>query len=79
MTMKAISTKYIPATDLKGSRIKAYTEGNNSIAISYPLEYDGEIAHKIAAVALCRKMGWPQELIAGGTKEGYVFIMHKCQ
>lgn len=77
--MKAISTKYIPATDYKGSRIKADDGDGNTVTISYPHEFDTEKAHAQAALALCRKMGWTDRLhgnglIAGGTKSGYVFV-----
>ena len=79
--MKAIETKYIPATDYKGSRIKA-TDGDYSTTISYPHEYNTEDAHAQAALAHCRKMKWfaserewgHTHLIGGGTKKGYVFV-----
>ena len=46
--MQAILTKYIPATNFKGSRIKAQCE-RGSITISYPHELSGADCH-IAAV-----------------------------
>jgi hypothetical protein len=76
MKMIAINTKYLPATDYKGSRIKAYTSNpGQTITISYPYEYDGEKAHRVAAQALMNKMEWPNEIIGGGTKEGYAWVM----
>jgi len=32
--MKAILTKFIPCTNTKPTRIKAYTEGGNNITVS---------------------------------------------
>lgn len=56
--MKAIVTKYIPATNTRGSRIAASDEDGNRISIPYPHELSGEAVHRQAAEALCAKMGW---------------------
>jgi len=72
--MKAIITKYLGATNTKGSRIKASDSDRNSITISYPYELSGEAVFKAAAVKLCEKMNWSTDLLGGGTKEGYVFV-----
>jgi hypothetical protein len=72
--MKAISTKYLSATNFKGSRIKAYDLDNNQVTIGYPHELSGEDVYRKAAEALRDKMGWTGELIGGGTKDGYVFV-----
>ena len=73
--MKAITTKFIGATNYRGSRIKATAEGGHSLTISYPHEANqGADAHAVAALALCRRLGWDGELIAGGTAAGYVFV-----
>ena len=72
--MQAISTKFLGATDSRGSRIKATCEGG-SVTVSYPYEKrSGAEAHSVAALALCAKMGWAGTLIAGGTQTGYVFV-----
>ncbi len=72
--MKAISTKYLGATDFHGSRIKATCEGG-SVVVPYPYEKrEGVEAHSVAALALCVKMEWAGTLIAGGTQTGYVFV-----
>ena len=48
--MKAIETKYLPATNFKGTRIKAYAEGGNSITVGRYHErldqLDGEALEK---------------------------------
>ena len=58
--MIAIHTKYIPATNFKGSRIKAYTGNFGTtkgfqITIPYPHEYSYEVCHFQAVKALVEK------------------------
>jgi hypothetical protein len=73
--MKAIITKYLPATNTRGSRIKASAEGVPSIVIPYPYELSGEEVHKRAALTLCAKYGWNHSLVGGGLPDqsGYAF------
>lgn len=76
--MKAIQTKYLPVTNFRGSRIKAWAEGGNQITIPYPHELSGEAVHKAAAIALCEKLGWPTDIIGGGLPNGdYAFVFSK--
>lgn len=73
--MQAITTKYLGATDTRGSRIKATSESGESITIPYPYDAkQGVEAHSLAAIALCRKLGWRGELIGGAIKDAYVFV-----
>ena len=51
---QAIVTKYLPATNTRGSRIKASCE-RGSITISYPHELSGDACHIAAADALVAK------------------------
>ena len=72
---KAILTKYLPATNTKPSRVKAYDCDGNSITVPYT--YDdlyGNQAYINAANALKNKMGWKGELIGGHTKDGMAFV-----
>ena len=55
--MQAIHTKYLPATDTKGSRIKATCDAG-SVTIPYPHEHDESGAHYAAAQALLVKLVW---------------------
>jgi hypothetical protein len=72
--MQFIQTKYLPATNTKGSRIKATTSfGNDSITIAYDYSLDCEQAHAKAAMELARKLEWNGEYAAGGNDSGYVF------
>jgi hypothetical protein len=71
--MKAIVTRYLPATNSRGSRIAASDEDGNRITIPYPHELSGEAVHRLAAQALCAKMGWHGRLTSGSLKHGYAF------
>ena len=74
--MKAIETKYLGPTNFRGSRIKAWAEGGNSVTIPYPHELSGEMVYRLAAEALCLKMKWTGAMISGGRADGngYVFV-----
>ena len=83
--MQAIYTKYLPATNTRGSRIKA-TCDRGSITVSYPDELGpGEPCHVWAAGKLCEKFcaedarlygsksdgsAWARPRIAGGLPSG---------
>jgi len=53
--MQAIHTKFIGATNTRGSRIKAYTHAGLSATVSYPYELSYEVAHFEAVKALIAK------------------------
>lgn len=58
--MIAIHTKYIPCSNVRGSRIKAYTTGYGdnkgfSVTIAYPHELSGHMVHFEAVKALVKK------------------------
>lgn len=72
--MKAIETKYLPATARKGSRIVASDSDGNRATISYPHELSGEACHLEAARQLCLKKEWFGRLVGGETKRGWVFV-----
>jgi hypothetical protein len=76
--MQAIRTKYIPATNSKGSRIKA-TCSAGSLTISYPTELSGQACYRAAAEALADKLDWDVlrygRLLGGGLPDGsYCFV-----
>lgn len=52
--MQAITTKFLPATNYKGSRIKAECD-RGSITVSYPYELSGEACHIWAVDQLIAK------------------------
>jgi len=74
--MKKVVTKYIPATDTRGSRIMAKS-GLKTASIPYPHELSGEECHKAAAVALCNRHGWPVDIQPTDIprRSGYVFFV----
>jgi hypothetical protein len=66
--MKAILTRYIPATNTKPSRIIASAEGVKPLAIGYH-SVDSD-PHSHAARALAMRQGWTGALIGGGLPNG---------
>lgn len=78
--MKAIRTRYLGPTNYRGSRIKADDGDGNTITVGYPHDKGpGAEAHAVAAVALCRKMGWAGELVSGGLNDCYVFTFSESE
>ena len=78
--MQAINTKYLSATNTRGSRIKATCQAG-SVTIGYPHELSGMACHAAAAKALVEKLGWGHahygDLMGGGLPSGdYVFVFN---
>lgn len=76
--MKAIHTKYIPASNTKCSRIKAYTTDGLSATISYPYVFDGARCHFEAVKELVEKhnLAWDISNMCWGDSadgKGYTF------
>jgi len=65
MSRALIRTRYIPCTDTKGSRVKAYTrsgrKGEPSLVISYDHGLNASGNHSKAAAALALFLGWVKE------------------
>lgn len=74
--MHAIFTKFVPATDTRGSRIRAkFAIGGGAISVPYPHHLSGESAHELAARQLIEKFNPDLLLIeSAGIKSGFVFI-----
>jgi hypothetical protein len=80
--MKAITTRYIGQTNHRPARIIASDSDGNRVTLPYDGLTDdrtdylalNEDPHRKAAKALCAKMGWTGRLVAGGVKDGYVFV-----
>ena len=74
LIMQYIITKYLPATDSKGGRIKAKAScAPQSLTIPYDHALDIEQAHAKAAMQLAGELDWLGEYAAGGNETGYVF------
>ena len=79
--MIAIHTKYIGATNTRGSRIKAYTSSGFTVTIPYPYADSYEVAHFQAVKELVRKhkLDWNlSEMRYGDSADGkgYVFCFN---
>jgi len=73
--MQTIETKYVGATNYRGSRIIATASGNSiKFTVSYDSGQPDENMHKTAAIGLCNKVGWEGEMIGGHTKHGMVWV-----
>jgi hypothetical protein len=73
--MDTIITKYHGATNTKGARISASVMGRR-VYVPYPYDLDGWRCHAVAARALLRAVGLPEDtkLIVGEMDRGYAFI-----
>jgi hypothetical protein len=74
--MIAIQTKYLPATDTRGSRIKAYTCIGHTATVPYDHALSSEKLHFEAVKALVEKhnLDWDiSNMRYGSTANGYVF------
>lgn len=77
--MIAIQTKYVPATNTRGSRIKAFTCNGHSVSIPYPHELSNEQVYFAAVKELVKKHKLPwniSKMSYGGVKGGYVFCFY---
>lgn len=73
--MKAIETTYHGPGNVRGARIWARDLDGNRVSVPYDHGAGStEDAHAVAAMALCAKMGWTGDFVAGATKRGYVFV-----
>ena len=73
--MQAITTKYLGATNARGSRIKATSESGESITVPYDHELDEKGNHREAAQALLNRLGWHNEMTGGSIAGGYAFVI----
>ena len=73
--MQAIKTKYLPATNYKGSRIKAECCAG-SVIISYKYDMNTVDLHRLAAMKLIDKLGWGNPILhTGKLKDCMVHIL----
>jgi hypothetical protein len=74
--MQTITTKYLGATNFKGSRIKA--TNSSLLAASVTIGYDWGLGldgnHKKAAKKLKTKLNWHGKLYGGHTESGMVWV-----
>lgn len=77
--MIAIHTKYIPASNVKGSRIKATSDNGHSVIVSRNGSLNGHLVHFEAVKALVskHKLDWNiDNMCYGGSSDGkgYTFV-----
>lgn len=64
--MKAIQIRFLPATDFKGARMKAWAEGGNSIIVPFQYEISSnEYRAHLTATELLIKLKWDNVEISG--------------
>ncbi len=74
--MRAIITRFLPATDTRGSRIRATTADAGSITVPYDHALSSSANHEAAARTLADKLGWKYRDLAGGpTETGWAFVL----
>jgi hypothetical protein len=82
---RIIQTCYIPATDTRPERIRAYfLDGNERVLTApFPRAFDGNAAHRNIAEELLVQVGWPESnaALSAGLAEshevldGFIFIV----
>ena len=77
--MIAIHTKYIPASNVRGSRIKAISDNGHSVIVSRNDALNGHLVHFEAVKALVtkHKLDWNiDNMCYGGSSDGkgYTFV-----
>lgn len=72
---QAINTKFLPATNVRGSRVKAIAEAG-SVTLSWDHALNAEDNHVRAAEELARKFGWQGNWRGGALPKssGYAFV-----
>jgi hypothetical protein len=75
--MQTITTKYLGATESRGSRIKATTTMGESVTVPYDHSKSNEAVHRVAFLALMEKLpNWGRNAwTVGDTKTGYIYVI----
>ena len=79
--MIAIQTKFLPSTNTRGARVKAWASGRPwSVTISYDYSGSDEMPHFRAVQAFIEKykLDWDlKDMRFGSVKNGYVFCFDR--
>jgi hypothetical protein len=62
--MQAITTRYLPPTNFRGSRVKAQCEAG-SLTISWSYDLDPDANHDAACAELVKRLGWSGPWLGG--------------
>lgn len=71
---QSISTKYLGATNFRGSRVKATTSSGHTLTKEWDDGHNADWNHRNVAQRLADKLGWAGEWYGGGTERGCVFV-----
>jgi hypothetical protein len=79
--MIAIHTKFIPPTNNRGSRIKAFTSSGFTVTVPYDHGFSHEMVHFEAVKALIKKHNLNWDILNmrygdSADKKGYVFVFN---
>lgn len=78
--MIAIQTKYLPPTNTRGARIKAWVQDGQSVIVPYDYSLSGVHVHFAAVEELGKRCGLDveaREMRYGVTERGYVFCFSR--
>jgi len=67
---QSISTKYLCATNTRGSRVKARSSSGLAVTLSWDDALNTDANHGAAALALATKLGWKGRWVAGAERDG---------
>lgn len=75
-----IVTKYLGPTNTRGSRVKAVASGSApdhkmEITVGWNHRHGCDENHRLAAMALAKKLGWAGRWIAGGGNAGNIYVV----
>lgn len=73
--MRVIKTVYKGPTNSRGSRIIANDGNGNRVIVPYNHELNIDGNHLAAAYALCKRLGWSCDVVAGWYKNDRYFIL----
>jgi len=68
--MQAIQVKSLPATDFKGTRVKAWIYGKESLTQSFNHDLEHYGNHCECAYNLALKLGWNCKFVGGALPNG---------
>lgn len=72
--MQAIQVKYLPVTNHRGARLKAFV-GADSVIINRNYEVDIDVDEAKAAEMLAHKLQWTGEFIRGALPNGNIVFV----
>ena len=79
--LQSITTKFLPATNTRGSRVKAVAASGKQLLMAYDHGLNSDENHFQVARTLAEKLGWMDggfELVAGGYDKGmHCILIHR--